>query len=185
MVRVETDSIEPIMTFALDSTGDPITGLTNVAIRIRRQSDNYYFDWSDDTFKAGASVVTLLQALSEVDAVRSPGVYELTGGWDLSDIVNPVVDDTYFVTAIQDGSPQSATNFPASGEIKEGQWVDDLVLAKKMLVNRLELANGDTDNWVLYDDDDATPLLTFDVTDKDGLALVLPATAPARRTRGE
>jgi hypothetical protein len=57
-------------------------------------------------------------------------------------------------------------------------------LAKKMLINRLELADGSTDNWILYDDDDSTPLLTFSVTNKSGGAVDLPSVAPARRTRG-
>lgn len=59
-----------------------------------------------------------------------------------------------------------------------------LILLEKLARNKLELADGDTDNWVLYDDDDVTPLLTFSVTDKDGNALYLPAQAPAKRTRG-
>jgi hypothetical protein len=57
-------------------------------------------------------------------------------------------------------------------------------LAKQMLINRLELEEGDVDNWVLYADDDTTPLLTFSVTDKDDVAVFLPSRAPARRTRG-
>jgi hypothetical protein len=57
-------------------------------------------------------------------------------------------------------------------------------LSKKMLINRLELADGDTDNWILYDDDDTTPLLTFSVKNKNAGAIDLPTAAPARRTRG-
>lgn len=57
-------------------------------------------------------------------------------------------------------------------------------LAKQMLINRLELEEGDSGNWILYADDDITPLLTFDVTDKDNVAVFLPSRAPARRTRG-
>jgi hypothetical protein len=57
-------------------------------------------------------------------------------------------------------------------------------LTKKMLVNKLELADGITDNWVLYDDDDATPLLTFSVTDKTGSGVIQADGAPSRRTKG-
>jgi hypothetical protein len=57
-------------------------------------------------------------------------------------------------------------------------------LIKKMLINRLELADGDTNNWVLYDDDDSTPLLEFSVTDKLGSGIVQPNLFPSRRTRG-
>jgi hypothetical protein len=58
------------------------------------------------------------------------------------------------------------------------------ILNNKILKNKLELADGDTNNWVLYDDDDTTPLLTFSVQDKDGNAIVQQAAAPSRRTRG-
>ncbi len=57
-------------------------------------------------------------------------------------------------------------------------------LAKKMLINKLELADGTSGNWVLFDNDDTTPLLTFAVSDKTGSAIVQAAAAPSRRTRG-
>ena len=57
-------------------------------------------------------------------------------------------------------------------------------LIKKVQINRLELVDGSTNNWVLYDDDDSTPLLVFDVTDRDGNAIAQPANVPARRSRG-
>lgn len=60
----------------------------------------------------------------------------------------------------------------------------ETTLIKKILVNRLELAEGSTGNWLLYDDDDSTVLLTWDVTDKDGAGITLDTGVPARRTRG-
>jgi hypothetical protein len=57
-------------------------------------------------------------------------------------------------------------------------------LIKKVQINKLELADGATDNWVLYDDNDVTPLLTFSITDKDGNTILQPTGAPSRRTRG-
>lgn len=56
-------------------------------------------------------------------------------------------------------------------------------LSRKMLTNRLELADGDTDNWILYDDDDS-PLLKFNVRDKLGSGIIQPPLFPARRTKG-
>ncbi|NIQ78488.1 MAG: hypothetical protein GTN93_10420 [Anaerolineae bacterium] len=64
---------------------------------------------------------------------------------------------------------------------------ETLDLMRKILNNRLELADGGvtpTANWVLYDDDDTTTLLTYDVTDKTGTNIIQPIDAPARRTRG-
>lgn len=57
-------------------------------------------------------------------------------------------------------------------------------LLEKIARNRLELMDGTTDNWILYDDDSVTPLLTFSVTDKNGAAIVQQNAVPSRRTRG-
>jgi len=59
----------------------------------------------------------------------------------------------------------------------------DTSLSRKMLVNRLELSDDASGNWVLRDDDD-TVLLTFTVTDKGGLTISTPSGVPMRRTKG-
>jgi len=59
------------------------------------------------------------------------------------------------------------------------------LLLRKIHTNRLELMDGDTDNWVLYDDDETTPLLTFDVSDKDGNVIVQCPNTPAIRSGAE
>jgi len=59
-----------------------------------------------------------------------------------------------------------------------------LAMAEKLLRNRLELADGSVNNWILYDDDSVTPLLSFNVTDKVGGAISIIPAVPARRTRG-
>lgn len=61
---------------------------------------------------------------------------------------------------------------------------ETLDLSRKVLNNRLELADGDTNNWTLYNDDDSTPLLRYSVTDKSGAQIVQPSLFPSRRTRG-
>ena len=57
-------------------------------------------------------------------------------------------------------------------------------LVEKILRNRLSLEDGDTANWVLYDDDSVTPLLTWSVSDKEGSAIAQQRLVPSRRTRG-
>jgi hypothetical protein len=57
-------------------------------------------------------------------------------------------------------------------------------LSLKLAKNRLELVDGSVNNWILYDDDDSTPLLTFSVVDKNNNGISLPSGAPAKRTRG-
>jgi hypothetical protein len=58
------------------------------------------------------------------------------------------------------------------------------LLIKKILINRLELEDGDTLNWVLYDDDSTTVLLRWDVTDKFNDIILQRAFDVSRRTRG-
>lgn len=65
-----------------------------------------------------------------------------------------------------------------------GEALARTALIEKILRNRLELVPGDTDNWILYDDDNVTPLLRWSVTDKDGAPIRINAFVPARRTRG-
>lgn len=130
-VRVQTGGKEPIEVLALDSFRQPITGLSNLKIRVRRLSDDYLLDWDDQTFKTPGSVVQVLLPLVEVHATGSPGYYHLntpphTRGLDTAQIVNPTDDDTYIVTALQDGAPQNAANMPMNGEVKVGQYVDYL-----------------------------------------------------------
>lgn len=59
------------------------------------------------------------------------------------------------------------------------------LLVKKILANKLELADGDTANWVLYDDDDTSVLATWDVTDKTDGPIVEQPYSNSRRTRGQ
>ena len=127
-VRVQTGAIEPIEVMALDLFGVQLTGATDLKLKVRRQSDGFLFDWSDDTFKAFPT--TDSYPLTEIDATACPGEYMLTktghvGGFNTTTITNPSSDDTYAITVFQ--SPgTSASNMPQIGEVKVGQYVDDI-----------------------------------------------------------
>ncbi len=54
-------------------------------------------------------------------------------------------------------------------------------LIRKLGTNKLVLQDGTTDNWILYDDDSTTPVLTFSVTDKSGGIIVQPVSTPSIR----
>ena len=56
-------------------------------------------------------------------------------------------------------------------------------MVRKCWQNKLELVPGTTNNWVLYDDDSVTPLLTWDVTGPNGEAIIIPVGAAAKRTK--
>jgi len=127
--RIQTGETEPIVVLILDASGDPLTGLTDIKIRVRRASDGFYLDWSDNTFKA--TPVQLLQQLEEISATYSPGEYHLdtlthVGGFDTSTVVQTVDEEVYFFTSVQDGGTD-ASNPIQVGEIKVGGFVDDIV----------------------------------------------------------
>ncbi len=55
-------------------------------------------------------------------------------------------------------------------------------LIRKLLQNRLELAEGFSNNWVLYDDNGVDILQVWNVTDKAGSAISFGSGVPARRS---
>lgn len=118
---------EPIMVMVLDYLHRPLTAKADLRIRIERISDRNYLDWSDNTFKPGASVVSMFQVLEEVSATYSPGWYRLNTlahahGFNIGLITNPIERDTYIVTAVQQPGTDAA-NLPQIGEIKVGNFV--------------------------------------------------------------
>jgi hypothetical protein len=128
-VRIKTGEKEPIVVLIVDQYGDPLTGLSDIKIKVRRGSDGFYLDWSDNTFKAVPT--QLLVALEEISATYSPGEYQLNtvthvDGLDTSTFPHLVPEEQYFVTAVQDGAT-TAVNVPQIGEIKVGGFVDDIV----------------------------------------------------------
>jgi hypothetical protein len=128
--RIQTGDTEPVVAVVLSLSGERLTGKTDIKAKIRRLSDDQFFDWDDNTFKSPDLVVQLLETLSEVSSTYSPGVYQLDtanhqNGFDTSVISNAEENDTYYVTAVQDGGTDAA-NLPLDGEIKVGQYVDDL-----------------------------------------------------------
>lgn len=130
-VRIQTSDKEPVEVLAVDANRSPITGLTNLGLKIRRNSDDFFFDWIDNTFKLGGVVTTLLQVLSEVSASNAAGKYKLDtpshlNGFDTTSVTNAINDDIYFLTVLQSGTPQNAINTPQTGQISVGDYVDHL-----------------------------------------------------------
>ena len=141
--RIQTGDTEPIAIVAEDATGERVTGKTDIKVKVQRLSDDFFFDWDDNTFKDPNLVIKLLEVLDEVSSTYSPGIYRLdtanhVNGFDTSQIVNPKPDDTYYVTAVQDGGTDVAT-LPSDGEIKVGQYVDDLNIILGLVQNNFFL----------------------------------------------
>jgi len=122
------DTVSIVSSHILDNTGTALTLLTDIEVRIRRESDNQFYDWSDETFKATPTDLNL--PLSESSIVNSPGIYTLntaphTGGWDTAQITNETANDTYTIEIIQTTLTNAAT-VPQIGEIIIDQWVANI-----------------------------------------------------------
>jgi len=121
-VRIQTGATERIEYLVRDGSLSPLTGKSDILVSIRRISDGQYLDFDDDTFKS-SGWTTRQTAMSEVSATYSPGTYSYD--FDTSSITNPTTDDTY-VARVEQSPGTDAANLPAEGEIKVGEWVDDI-----------------------------------------------------------
>ena len=97
---------------------------------------------------------------------------------DVGDAVDDVQADTTELLARL--SIARATNLDSLPTIE-----DQAALVRKAMFNRLELAEGSTNNWVLYDDDKVTPIFRWNVTDKSGSAITLETGMAARQMPSE
>lgn len=135
---LKTGESELIRSLFLDNLNVGITGQAP-NITIRRNSDDFYWDFDDNTFKA-SGWTTRVGSMSETDATTEPGLYQYSfdmGGLDA---------DTYYVKTTLTGA--NASNTPQTNEIITGEWMDDSELEKEVMMN------------VGFDDD--TNILTFE-----------------------
>jgi len=151
--HVLTGATEPIQVYAVNAVGNPLTGLTDLYVRVRRFSDGFYLDWNDMTFKS-SGWTTLNKLLTELDATNAPGLYSVTGGLNTGSITNPATDDTYTVISLQ--TPGVTARLPSPAEIKMGRWVDQMnVMFGKLPDNNIMGSGVKTDK-----DDEIDAILT-------------------------
>jgi len=112
--QVTRGEVEPIRVYAVDVHGDPLTGATDLYIRIQRVSDNYFLDWADVSFKASGHT-TISQILAEVDVVNAAGIYELVGGFDTGAVTNLSEDESLTIIPVQ--TPGTDAKLPAPEEL--------------------------------------------------------------------
>lgn len=123
--HIQTGETEHVIVLITDYSGEPLPGKNDIVLRVRRVSDGYYLDWSDNFFKEESSVITQQAVLLESEPNLSPGQYQLSTGFNTSFYNNVTNDDTYILTAYQAGA-SDAGNVPQIGEIKVGGYVDDV-----------------------------------------------------------
>lgn len=129
-VNIETGGKEPIEVMVLDVSGVPLISKTDIEVKLRRQSDDFVYDWDDDTFKSPGSVIDLSYPLEEANATLFPGEYRLSkaghvNGFDTFTVTNPALNDIYEFTVFQ-STDSDAGNLPVTGEMKVGGYLDEI-----------------------------------------------------------
>ena len=77
-VNLQTGGVEPVEIQLFNtSTGAPLTGKTNIQVSVRRQQDDYYLDWTDNTFKLATAVTLLWETMEEINHTNRQGLYRL------------------------------------------------------------------------------------------------------------
>jgi hypothetical protein len=182
------DTIVPI-NLMLTQNGVPMVGET-VTAGVRRKSDNLFLDFADNTFKASGHT-TKFQALTDLNGTDADlaGHYAflwnsataITGQGEFEFVfkhgTSRYFDDVYFLTPVATSVWSAAqASFVAAGSF--GRRMKEIRAA---LLNRQEIADGSSGNFVTYDDDGTTPLVTNNMQDKTGAAIGISAGVPARR----
>ena len=159
--------------YFLDSSGDPLTGLTDVYVKIMRLSDGYFYDWLDSLFKA--TVVNANKLLTEISAANHPGMYQVAGGIDTTGF-----SGAYHIIALQ--TPGSTAKIPTPEEMRVGGRADDLETVLQFTTGQQVLTEGRAGNLKTYN---AAGVLigTQDVTGKNGEAIELQTGQPANRSK--
>jgi hypothetical protein len=134
--RIQTDATERVEALMLDGSLSPLTGLSDVLLAIRRISDGFFYDFNDDTFKS-TGWTTRQQVMTETDSTNDQGVYHYN--FDTSAITNAAADDTYQLRV----DCASAANVPQVGELKVGQYVDDIDQALSVTESNIRGGDGD------------------------------------------
>lgn len=105
-----------------DANGNAITGTALLRCKIKRDSDDLFYDWADGTFK-GAGWGTLEGTMTEINAVLIPGEYEIqadTASW---------ADGLYTLYCTYYGSPQQ--NGQREVQIVNGQVSEEAIVVSE------------------------------------------------------
>jgi hypothetical protein len=148
-----TDSGEPALGLSpLVKVLDVATGLTVVNDENMVETGDGFYRYSFDAYEPSRDYAVICDSVTLSGAER----YTYASSGEYAEVLNSI-ESTVGLVDIR------------------------TILLRKIQTNRLELDDGDTDNWVLYDDDKSTPFLTFSVKDKSGNLIVQQPHTPSRR----
>jgi len=135
-----------------DASGDPISSSTDLGVKIKRDADDYFYDWNDSSFKATGHT-TISGQMAEINITVVPGEYEKnvnTSSWSAG-----------VYTAYTEYTGTATTKFRDTIEfvVLGGYELNALLL--RWIRNGQKFSGS---NMILYDDDNSTPLLTWPVS---------------------
>lgn len=145
---LENGQPDRLIVQALDLLGTGVTG-ASLTISIQDISDNFWYNGV--TFVAGFST----NAMAELDATNLPGVYFL-------DFTSPRDDVTlqYFGQT----TTLAVANAPYFGQIQVGQWVEDVIVTRKHVKNKMNIGVPAAGRYTIYEDDKVTPHQLGDIS---------------------
>jgi len=153
----------------------------------------YFQDY--DTPATGLTPDIRIRSVETGDVVTSGTMSEIGEGWYKYDFSSYDISKDYYIFA-DAVSLVGPDRYQVGVTGEYGTNIDTInllsdnidyrtTLVRKILTNRLELEDGETENWVLYDDDDVTPIIKWNVTDKDDDVITQIPYSDSRRTRGQ
>lgn len=181
------------MSLTVDRNGG-VSGLSPT-VAIRTESGDY-LDWDDLDFKS-SGWTTKYQLMAD----KGGGHYEMslalnTVGPVSNPAATPYLICEYFVDdggLIKGMDADTVTFLPSLNRISldtHNTWLaiqntlqPHIVLLRKHITNRIHEASGNPGTMVLYDDDDSTPILTWELLDETGGVIVPAIGSPARRAK--
>lgn len=132
-----------------DASGDPISSSTDLGVKIKRDSDDYFYDWNDGTFKPSGHT-TISGQMTEINVAIVPGEYEKSV--DASNWSGGVYTGYIEYTGTAIPKFRDAIEFV----VFKGYEIHELIL--RFIRNAQKFSGS---NMILLDDDDSTPLLTW------------------------
>lgn len=110
-VRIQNGQAERIRAFIFDNDGNAIVGLSNVFLKIYRESDGKFYTGS--TWQLSSAAIIMV----EEDAANKPGWYYYN--FDTSGLS----DDVYYLEV---SCASAMASYLAAGELKAGGYVDNI-----------------------------------------------------------
>lgn len=143
---------------------------------------------------SGLSPTIRIRDVSDGSVVASGIMAELGDGFYTYDFIGYDITNEYAIlcdaVTLSDLDRYKSLTTGEYGDIINGiGLVSDNIdfrveLVKKIWQNKLELSDGDTGNLVIYEDDDTTPRISWDVTDVVDNPIAQDAYNPSKRSRG-